>query len=161
MLDRKSIYALNKKDPDAIVYSDVDKHLIRLTRKDFDTEADFLKWKAWSDEEYHAEEKRNHVHANHTLSMEKLADGAVSSDGPEIIIGQRIEKAERERYTAETIIRIKGQLTDKQFRRLWMYFVDGLTTRAIADIEGKTHQGVSKSIRAAKAKILRIFASST
>ena len=42
MLDRKSIYALNKKDPEAIVYTDADKHTIRLTREDFDTEADFL-----------------------------------------------------------------------------------------------------------------------
>ena len=57
MHDKKSIYSLNKRDPDAIVYTDADKHTIRLTREDFDTEADFLKWKAWSDADYHAEER--------------------------------------------------------------------------------------------------------
>ena len=56
MFDKKSSYALNKKDPDAIVYTDADGHRIRLTREDFDTEADFLKWKTWSDEDYHGEE---------------------------------------------------------------------------------------------------------
>ena len=50
MFDKKSSYALNKKDPDAIVYTDADRRIIRLTREDFDTEADFLKWKAWSEE---------------------------------------------------------------------------------------------------------------
>ena len=52
MHDKKSIYSLNKQDPEAIVYTDADKHTIRLTREEFDTEADFLKWKAWSDEDY-------------------------------------------------------------------------------------------------------------
>ena len=31
MFNRKSIYALNKKDPNAIVYTDADGNLIRLT----------------------------------------------------------------------------------------------------------------------------------
>lgn len=46
MYDKKSSYALNKKAPDAIVYTDADRRIIRLTRADFDTEADFLRWKA-------------------------------------------------------------------------------------------------------------------
>ena len=117
MPDRKSIYTLNKKDPEAIVYTDADRQIIRLTRADFDTEADFLKWKAWSDENYHDEEKSDHVEDNHTAPLDEKAGAA---DGPEVIIEQRIEKQAQERYTAETVIRIKGQLTEKQFRRLWL-----------------------------------------
>ena len=35
MFNRKSIYALNKKDPDAIVYMDANEVIVRLTREDF------------------------------------------------------------------------------------------------------------------------------
>lgn len=157
MQDRKSIYTLNKKDPEAIVYTDADKHIIRLTREDFDTEADFLKWKEWSDKNYHMEEKQDHVQANHSLSLDGLADGAVSSAGPEIIIEQRFEKQEQQRYSAETVIHIKGQLTEKQFRRLWMYCVDGLTEQQIADEEKVGQQSVSTSITAAIKRIKKFF----
>ena len=157
MLDRKSIYALNKKDPEAIVYTDADKHTIRLTRKDFDTEADFLKWKAWSDEDYHDEEKQDHVQANHTIPLSELSEEAGAADGPEVIIEQRFEKLTRERYTAETVIRVKGQLTEKQFRRIWMRYVDGLDVEAIAQREGKVHSSISESINRAKKKISVFF----
>ena len=154
MPDRKSIYTLNKKDPEAIVYTDADRHIIRLTRADFDTEADFLKWKAWSDENYHDEEKSDHVEDNHTAPLDEKAGAA---DGPEVIIEQRIEKQAQERYTAETVIRIKGQLTEKQFRRLWLRYVEGLDVVEIARQEGKGHSSISESISEAKKKISSIF----
>ena len=46
MFNRKSSYALNKKDPNAIVYMDANEAIIRLTREDFASEKEFLKWKA-------------------------------------------------------------------------------------------------------------------
>jgi len=154
MPDRKSIYALNKKDPEAIVYTDANRHVIRLTRADFDTEADFLMWKAWSDENYHDEEKGDHVEENHTAPLNEKAGAA---EGPEVIIEQRIEKETQERYTAETVIRIKGSLTEKQFHRLWMRYVDGLNVEDIARQEGKVHSSVSESIGAARKNILSFF----
>ena len=154
MPDKKSIYALNKKDQEAIVYTDADRRIIRLTRTDFDTEADFLKWKAWSDENYHDEEKSDHVEDNHTLPLDEK-NGAV--DGPEVIIEQRIEKQTKDQYAAETVIRIKGQLTEKQFRRLWMYCVGGLTQQQIAEAENVGQQRISSSIISAVEKIREIF----
>ena len=154
MPDRKSIYTLNKKDPEAIVYTDADRHIIRLTRADFDTEADFLKWKAWSDENYHDEEKSDHVEDNHTAPLDEKAGAA---DGPEVIIEQRFEKQAQERYTAETVIRIKGQLTEKQFRRLWLYCVGGLTQQQIAEAEEVGQRRISTSITGAIKKIREIF----
>lgn len=56
MFDKKSEYALNKHDQDSIIYISVSGH-IRLTRSDFSSEEEFLKWKAWSDEDYHEREK--------------------------------------------------------------------------------------------------------
>lgn len=154
MPDRKSIYTLNKKDPEAIVYTDADRQIIRLTRADFDTEADFLKWKAWSDENYHDEEKGDHVEDNHTAPLDEKTGAA---DGPEVIIEQRFEKQAQERYTAETVIRIKGQLTEKQFRRLWLYCVGGLTQQQIAEAEEVGQRRISTSITGAIKKIREIF----
>ena len=154
MPDRKSIYTLNKKDPEAIVYTDADRQIIRLTRADFDTEADFLNWKAWSDENYHDEEKSDHVEDNHTAPLDEKSGAA---DGPEVIIEQRIEKQAQERYTPKTVIRIKGQLTEKQFRRLWLYCVGGLTQQQIAEAEEVGQRRISTSITGAIKKIREIF----
>ena len=52
MFNRKSSYALNKKDPNAIVYMDANEAIIRLTREDFAREEVFLKWKSLSDADY-------------------------------------------------------------------------------------------------------------
>ena len=157
MPDRKSIFSLNKNDPEAIVYTDAHKRIIRLTREDFDTEADFLKWKAWSDENYHEEEKADHVQENHTAPLSSLSEGAAATEGPEVVIERRFEKQDKDRYTAETVIRVKGQLTEKQFRRLWMRYVDGLDLDTIARHEDKALSSVSESISAAKKKILDFF----
>ena len=56
MFNRKSIYALNKKDPNAIVYTDADGNLIRLTCDDFACAAEFRRWKDWSDSDLRKEE---------------------------------------------------------------------------------------------------------
>ena len=45
MYDRRSIYALNKKNPDAIVLPDAAGNLICLTCADFTDEAEFRRWK--------------------------------------------------------------------------------------------------------------------
>ncbi len=69
MFNRKSSYALNKKDPNAIVYMDANEAIIRLTREDFASEEEFLKWKSLSDADYHASEKEDHVYANHKRAL--------------------------------------------------------------------------------------------
>lgn len=63
MFNRKSSYALNKKDPNAIVYMDANEAIIRLTREDFASEEEFLKWKSWSDGNYHTEDNQDVVEA--------------------------------------------------------------------------------------------------
>ena len=63
MFDRNSDYALNKKDPDAIVCKSATGIHIRLTRADFSSAEEFEKWKLWSDENYHTIEKADHRHS--------------------------------------------------------------------------------------------------
>ena len=64
MFNRKSIYALNKKDPNAIVYTDAAGNLIRLTCDDFACAAEFRRWKDWSDSDLRKEENADHQQAD-------------------------------------------------------------------------------------------------
>ena len=157
MPDKTSIYALNKKDPEAIVYTDADRRVIRLTRADFNTEEDFIKWKSWSDENYHDEEKRDHVEDNHTTPFSEWLEPVSTSDGPETFIERKTERKQRERFTAETVMRVKDKLTEKQFRRLWLYCVGGLTQQQIAEAEEVGQRRISTSITGAIKKIREIF----
>lgn len=52
MFDNKSDYALNKKDPNSIVYNGIDGGMIRIKKEDFSSDEEFLFWKSWSDEDY-------------------------------------------------------------------------------------------------------------
>lgn len=72
MFNRKTSYALNKKDANAIVYMDANENITRLTREDFASEEEFQKWKAWSDENYHTEDNRDVVEGKHNMSIDDL-----------------------------------------------------------------------------------------
>ena len=148
MFNRKSSYALNKKDPDAIVYMDANEVIVRLTREDFASEKEFLKWKALSDEDYHASEKEAHVYANHTLALDELSEEAASIPAVDVCMEQAHDRA-------EAIHRSVRKVT--QFRRVWMYFVDGMTVDEIGAAEGVSHQNISKSIGAAMKKMKKLF----
>ena len=126
-----SSYALNKKDPAAIVYMDANEVIIRLTREDFASEKEFLKWKALSDEDYHASEKEAHVYANHTLALDELSEEAASIPAVDVCMEQVHDRAEVIHRSVRKVTQIRKHLTDTQFRRVWMYFVDGMTVDEI------------------------------
>lgn len=54
---------------------------------------------------------------------------------------------------AEAVARIKCCLSETQFRRLWLFRVEGLTVREIAKQEHISFQCVHKSVCAAEKKI--------
>mgnify|MGYP004525003107 FL=1 len=148
MFNYKTEYALNKKDPLAIVYQDAYGNLIRLTEADFESKEEFLYWKTLLDDSSHEEEKAEHIHWNHTISstgFEEYLEMIPSPDGLEL-----------EQDTV--LVQIKGILTQTQFRRLWMYAVDGQTLAHIAKHEGAAILSVYESIEGAKKKILIFFA---
>ena len=160
MVNKNSIYALNKKDPDAIVYPSANGKLIRVTREDFPSEEEFLAFKKWSDENFHEEEKLDHREANHILSANDLSEAALSVPAADVLMERQHERAEKRRIASDMVVKLKDKLTDTQFRRLWMYHVDGMTIDEIGEIEGISHQNVSKSIIAAERKIKK-FSSET
>ena len=153
MVNKNSIYALNKKDPDAIVYPSANGKLIRVTREDFPSEEEFLAFKKWSDENFHEEEKLDHREANHTLSAEDLSEAALATPAVDVVMERQQQRAERRRMTSDMVIKLKDKLTDKQFCRMWMKFSEGKTEEEIAEIEGTTQQAISLSIVSALEKI--------
>ena len=80
MFDRKSDYALNKRHPDSIVCKSVTDVHIYLTRADFSSEADFLKWKEWSDRNYHQMDKAGRGFYDNCLPLdERYLSNAICS----------------------------------------------------------------------------------
>ena len=82
MFDPKSDYALNKKDPSAIVYIDASGTLTRLTPADFSGPEEFQRWKAWSDESYRQIENAGIAFHKHTLSLHGLSETAIAVQSP-------------------------------------------------------------------------------
>jgi len=153
MFKKDSLYSINKKNPDAVVYKFADGTESRITRADFATEEEFLAFKAWSDEDFHGEENLDHREANHIVSAESLSEAALSVPAVDVVMERKHQRAEERRKASDKVVRLKDKLTETQFRRLWMYYVDELTLDEIGEIEGNTHQAISKSIIAAEKKI--------
>lgn len=156
MFDRKSDFALNKKDPDAIVCKSSTGVHIRLTRLDFASPEEFEKWKAWSDGDYHEIERQDHIYHNHVLTVEELAGIVLATLSPEEEVIDKQDRAEWEQLCQQLRDALKNQLTPAQRRRLWLYAVDGLTEAEIAGMEQVRQQNISKRINAAK-KSLKKF----
>ena len=161
MFDKKSEYALNKYDQDSIIYISVSGR-IRLTRADFSSEEEFLKWKAWSDADYHQTEKEGRSFNDNRVALDDYLDvvGAVQSAEDEFFSEllkadvQAEEKALREKRLAA----LKAILNAKQYRRIWLYYAERKSVTEIARLEGVTKASVSLSLTRASKKISKKFA---
>ena len=153
MFKKDSLYSINKKNPDAVVYKFANGEESRITRADFATEDEFLAFKAWSDEDLHIEDKREVLAGIRQVSINDISEAAISTPAVDVVMERQHQRAEQRRKASEMVVQLKDKLTETQFRRLWMYHVDGLDTYEIAEIEGNTHQAVSKSIIAAEKKL--------
>lgn len=155
MFNRKSEYALNKVNKSSIVYIDANDNVTMLTARDFSSEKEFRKWKNWMDMKSHAEEKRDHVYRNHTVSLDHLGDVVHTLVG----VNNDENDASRSLTIQNDLLvqQIQAILSEKQFRRVWMYFVEEMTMEAIGEREGISHQNVSKSICSAMKKIQKYF----
>lgn len=157
MFNKVSEHALNKKDSVAIVYTDAYGNIIRLTQDDFGSVKEFRKWKNWANMKNHAEEKKEHIHRNHTMSL-SLIEGAVGMEpNTESRIILSIERDEQIRQSGILIKRMKACLSEKQYRRLWLYHIEGMDTYQIAMMEGVTHQSISESLQSARKKIMKFL----
>ena len=157
MFDPKSDYAMNKKDPSAIVYIDASGTLIRLTQADFSGPDEFHRWKAWSDKSYRQIENAGIAFYKHTLSLHGLSETTIAVQSPEDTLIDTLEQQQREKMRRLLIDGLDNCLTSIQRRRLWLSCVYGLTVRQISQIENVTFKNVAKSIVAAKKKLEKLL----
>ena len=161
----ESDYALNK-NAKGIVYRFADQ-TDEVTLADYlldnpgSTEADFNKWKALSDADYlqQAQDEYRQTYKNVSIhGLDETEVCAVPSPEDEYI-EEYIDQPERdakERRRRELGLQAFDALTEVQRRRCVMYYVDGLTVREIANIEGVAFQVIDRSILSA-AKKIKIF----
>ena len=153
MFKKDSLYSINKKNPDAVVYKFANGEQSLVTRADFATEEEFLAFKAWSDEDFHTEDKRDVLAGIRQISIDVISEAAISVPAIDVVMERQHQRTVQRRKASDMVVQLKDKLTDTQFRRLWMYHVDGMTIDEIGEIEGISHQNVSKSIIAAERKI--------
>lgn len=157
MFKKDSLYSINKKNPDAVVYKFANGEQSLVTRADFATEEEFLAFKKWSDEDLHIEDKRDVLAGIRQVSIEDISEAAIAVPAVDVAMERQHQRAEQRRKASDIVVRLKDKLTETQFRRLWMYHVDGKTEEEIAEIEGSSQQAISLSLIAAEKKIKKVF----
>jgi len=155
MFNKKSHYALNKKNPDAIVCTSAVGNKIELTREDFESEEVFLKWKAISDTDYMVREKTGRNYYDFSVSL--LDDLDFICESPEESFVAEHDNEEHLREVAALIAQIRTVTTPKQFRRLWLYYAEDWNMEQIAKYEKVSQPAISLSIAAALRKITEKF----
>ena len=148
-LTKKSEYALNKYDQDSIIYISVSGH-IRLTRADFSSEEEFLKWKAWSDADYHQTEKEGRSFNDNRVALDDYLDvaGAVQSAEDEFFseLLKADAQAEAKALREKRLAALKAILNAKQYRRVWLYLAEKKSITEIARLEGVTKASISSPL---------------
>ena len=157
MFKKDSLYSINKKNPDAVVYKFANGEQSFVTRADFATEEEFLAFKAWSDEDFHTEDKGDVLAGIRQVSIHDISEAAVAVPAIDVVMDRKQQRAEQKRKASDMVVQLKDKLTETQFRRLWMYYIDGLDTYEIGRIEGASHQAVCKSLALAEEKIKKNF----
>lgn len=159
MFDTKSDYALNKMDPEAIVYIDSRGTLIRLTVENFASPEEFQRWKEWSDGDYHKIDNAGVTFSKRTLSLHDLSEQVMAVQSPEELLIMLQEQQEREELRRLLMEGVDNCLTQSQRRRLWLYCVDGLSEEAIALAENVRQQSISECLSRAKENLKKFLTS--
>lgn len=153
MHDRKSLYSRNKRNSRAILCPDAFEQDHPLTPEQFSSEEEFRFWKMWSDENYHGWELADHIYSDHTSP---LTEYSAAEPSPEETILARLDRRESVMFAQSSLQKIRGIVTEKQYRRIQMY-CEGMTYREIAEAEGVSAKNVFKSVVAGKKKISKIL----
>ena len=51
---------------------------------------------------------------------------------------QHLDRGEERRQASEMVVKLKDKLTETQFRRLWIYHIDGMTESEIAVLSSRS-----------------------
>ena len=149
MSNKKSDYALNKKNKEAIISRNAEGEIIHLTKDEFASEEEFVRWKEWSDNEYRQEYNARQSHKRLKKKLQKLTEEIQCSISAEQLLISAVDKTANQDF----INKIKACLTERQFKRLWLYYMEGMTEQQIAEVEGISQQNIAKSLKAARKKL--------
>lgn len=136
MFNRKSSYALNKKDPDAIVYMDANEVIVRLTREDFASEKEFLKYFGYK-------EKYESRIADLAVEMEQLEDGLRTMDAQT----EQHRALEQDAAQIKTDRALTGALIERLIDRIEVSHDKQITVRYRFQSEFETYAEVLKQCR--------------
>lgn len=154
MFDTKSDYALNKLDKDAIVCPSVTGLHTRLTREDFASEEEFLLWKEFSDTDYHERELAG-WNDTQSLSLDTQRDKpSASAEDAALAPYIAAEQAEEQRQISD---QVRSRLTEKQYRRLCLYYLEDKTEEEIGALEGVGQRRISTSITRGVKNVEKFF----
>jgi len=156
MFDKKSDYAQNKHSKEAIVYPSATGRIL-LTRKDFASENEFQKWKNWSDGDYHNTEQAGRGFYDNAIPFNDKLEYLGTALSVEDELFSRLEETEHRQLSAVLIAQLMNRLTKTQYRRLWLYYVQNMSERDIAEMEHVGQQRISKSILSGKKIIEKFF----
>ena len=119
-------YTRNKADPDAIVSLDANKNLSRMTAAQFDSPGTFIRWKQVSDEDYHESHRGDWRYRDHTVSLGRY-EATLSTERDE---QERVERERIHEFYLEVDRKLRKLLTNKEYRRLKMFYERDLTEEA-------------------------------
>lgn len=156
---KSSDYAINKYS-DGIVYR-FNNQIVTITMERFlaenpnQTEADFWKLKALSDEIYLEQVKTENAQTKKNIPISPLEDTEVCAVDP---IEEYIDRQEEKAFLQDIRLFLNSnRLTETQYRRFCLYFCKGLTVRQIAKQEATHHKSVEESIEAAIKKLKKFL----
>lgn len=151
MYNKRSDYALNKRDREAIVFASTTGEVIRLTREDFATDTEFEQWKKWSDEDYHAAERRDRAYSDRKHALSQCTEPA--AEDSEVQLLAALEHCENN----EKVRQLRSRLTKRQFTRLYKRFGLGMSVTAIATEENVSKAAVMASLHSALDTLRKVF----
>ena len=154
MFNKHCDYALNRLDKGAIVCQSVTGDPIRLTPDQFSSVEEFNRWKAWSDDDYHKIQLAGRNDDN-CLSLSEQLDAVVPS-AEDVFFAPILEKEQHEK-AASLLAQVRSLLTERQYRRLSLYYLSGKSETEIAAMERVAQQQISKSIRVGKKTVEKFF----
>ena len=122
---------------------------------DFDSEEEFLRWKNWSDNDYHTMVKAGRGYDDNCIPLIEAVDAQLPS--AEDVILAPILEAECAELRVALLNAVRCNLTKKQYRRLRMYYLQGMTEAEIARHEGVGQQRISNSLVSGKKIVEKFF----
>ena len=123
------------------------------------TESDFAELKALSDEIYLEQDRNDYRQTWKDVSLYGMDETEVCCiPSAEIEVIDRPDEAVKQEKRRELGYKALSALTEVQRQRYIQYHVDGFTEMQIAELEGSSHQAVSKSLFWADKKIKKVLA---